>query len=62
MQNKHMLQSRTRPSPNAAHAQEELREGLESSRKLVRQSSFLIALSESDGASPPKDNGRELAK
>ena len=62
MTNKHMLQSATRPSPDPAHAQEELREGIENSRKLVRKTSFLIALSESDGASPPDDDEHESSK
>ena len=62
MRNKHMLQPATKPSPDAAHAQEELREGIENSRELVRQSRVLIELSESDAASPPKDDDRESAK
>ena len=59
---KHMLQSVTGPSPDPAHTQEELREGIESSRELIRKSSFLIALAESDGASPTNGDARELAK
>jgi len=57
-----MLKSVAQPSPDAAHAQEELREGIENSRELVRQSRFLIELSESDPASPPQDDGRQPAK
>jgi hypothetical protein len=43
------------PSPSADQARDELREGLENSRRLVRQSHLLIELSESDGACPHKE-------
>ena len=43
--------------------QEELREGIEQQPQAgAANRRFLIALSESDGASPPKDDGPELAK
>ncbi len=49
------------PSPDPAHAQEELREGIEFSRVLVRQSRMLIELSESDGAFPVDEDDYSIA-
>ncbi len=43
-------------------ARDELREGIESSRAIVRQSRVLIELLECDGAAPANDNDDGLAR
>ena len=48
-------------SPNIEQARHELREGLETSREMVRQSRLLIELSECDGAYPRDDEDRGAA-
>jgi hypothetical protein len=54
----------TTPSDNSNHndfdhARSELREGIEHSRDIVRQSRLLIELSEADGAACANDNGEQ---
>jgi hypothetical protein len=42
------------------HAREEIREGLRSSREIIRKCRMLIELSASDGARPANDNQSRL--
>ena len=43
---------------DAEQAQDALREAIDNSRELVRQSRVLLELSECEGAVPANDNGR----
>ena len=46
-------------NPDIHLVEDDLREGLANSRQIVRQSRYLIELSESDGAWVGEDGGRE---
>jgi len=46
------------PSPDPASTEVELREGIEASRALVKQSHVLIELSECEAALPPAEDDR----
>jgi hypothetical protein len=48
-------------SPNLDLARQELREGIETSREIVRQTRMLIELSECDGASSQENEDRSFA-
>lgn len=48
-------------SPDLEQAHNELREGLETSREIVRQSRLLIELSACDGAFAANDNDHSVA-
>ena len=48
-------------SPNIDRARHELREGIETSREIVRQTRMLIELSECDGSSANENEDRGIA-
>jgi hypothetical protein len=48
-------------SPNIDLTRQELREGIETSREIVRQTRMLIELSECDGASSNENDDRGFA-
>ena len=49
------------PSPNYDQARDDLREGIESSREIVRQARMLIELSECDGGAANDNDHNGLA-